>query len=254
MIIFKTSFSTIFCLVAIWITVPNPSYSQERKDDELPQLMGTPKTLASFTGWTKNNIGKWSSLPNGIPQYDYTLKQTMPYCERLLKIDLQKIVIEQKSYWCLAKFTKHIYGYRNEKLEFVTYYWIFELPTMSHTTTDTSVNSVSFNTFMYSDIPLITYRTPVWADIIKDLKSKVNEKGELQSSIDGERRFFIQYRNDKKHNKVQFLIGEYSKNQFFETFDSGLLCAGADKNNELSNMYYEITALNFNNLFSALIK
>ena len=216
-------------------------FSQQRVDDKLPIISSPISSLLTLTGWTKNSIGKWSSLPNGIPQFEYDLKSIMPYCERVIKMEMAKIEINEKQYWIVGKFTKHIYGQRMEKLEYAANYWVFELPFSKETATDTTVTTLTYKTFI-SGIAIGFLRPVVWSDISKLIKEELSNR-----TNQSEDRFFIQYRNDKKNKRMQFMIGTY--NHDLESYGYDLLCSGEEKNIELSNMYYEITDEAFKRIF-----
>jgi len=220
-------------------------FSQQRVDDKLPKISSPISSLITLTGWTKNSIGKWSTLPNGIPQFEYDLKAIMPYCERTTKMEIAKIEISEKLYFIVAKFTKHIYGKQMEKLEYSANYWVFEMPFTKEILTDTTVNTLTYKTFI-SGIAIGFPRPVIWSDISKLIKKELSDR-----TSQSEDKFFIQYRNDRKNKKTQFMIGTY--NHDLESYSYDLLCSGEDKNIELSNMYYEITDESFKKMFSTIV-
>jgi len=107
-----------------------------------------------------------------IPQFEYDLKTIMPYCERTIKMEMPKIEIAEKQYWIVAKFSKHIYGKQMEKLEYSANYWVFEMPFTKETLTDTTVNTLTYKTFI-SGIAIGFLRPVVWSDISKLIKKEL---------------------------------------------------------------------------------
>src|SRR5256885_3667834 len=78
---------------------------QERVDEPQPKIVGSNRTLNQFTGWMKNDLGKWSSANKAVPNYDHTFGGVLRYCEQVVKIEWCKIEYDGKVYLCFSKFS-----------------------------------------------------------------------------------------------------------------------------------------------------
>ena len=225
-------------LLTLFLLTPSLLLAQERKDDPPPHIKNLA-SISSLTGWTKNDLGKWSGSPNALPRYahDYYF----PTCEHILKIDLAEVQYKEKTMLCVAKFLESKYiKYGKLHIEYPVDYWLFDL-----SGTDTIIGQVM-------TVQSITYRTiaagffsgfaiPTWRDISNDMIVH------FENPIGLEGDFCIQSREDKRTNRTQFLVGSY--NHTIQQFDFNY-CTMPGDNNELENGYYELPAA----IFSAFIK
>ncbi|MDR3714769.1 MAG: hypothetical protein P4L51_18290 [Puia sp.] len=207
--------------------------AQERKDDHPPQIKQLA-SIASMVGWTKNDLGKWSSNTNALPRYihDYFFS----LCEQILKIDLAEIQYKDKKMLCVAKFMQHKYvRFGKIHIEYPVNYWLFDF-----SGTDTLIGEIP-------TVQAITYRTfesgffsgvtvPTWREVSNDII--VHSENGL--GLEGD--FCIQIRENKKDNKIQFLIGSY--NHTIHQFDFND-CTMPGDNNEMANGYYEVPSAIF---------
>lgn len=190
---------TIFLLILI---MPLFSNAQERVDEVQPKIIGNINSLTKFTGWMKNDLGKWVKGNNAIPNYDHTLHGVLQYCEEVIKIELTKIRYSSLDYYCFAKFIKSSYE-RGAKVitEYSCDYWLFDsTKTNSTFYADSTVSLNTYNTVIPTD-HLINYKLISWSDILKNIKKKFVEKREIENS------FILQYRFYNKNNSIQFIPG-----------------------------------------------
>lgn len=233
-----TQTETMIRLLTVLLLTPSLLFAQERKDDPPPHIKNLA-SLPALIGWTKNDLGKWSSAPNALPRYvhDYYF----PICEHILKIDLAEVQYKDKTMLCLAKFLESKYvKYGKIHIEYPIDYWIFDL-----SSTDTiigqipSVQAVTYHTIasgFFSGIAVATWRD-ISNDIIVHFESPIGLEGDL----------CIQSREDKKNNKIQLLVGSYNRDIHHFDFN---YCTMPGDDNELENGYYELPT----NTFSAFIK
>lgn len=202
--------------------------AQDRQDDEQPQIKQLA-TLTTMVGWTKNDLGKWSSAINSLPKYNHDY--FFPICEQILKIDLAEVNYKGKKMYCVAKFMKSKYvRFNNIKVEYPVDYWLFDLSRKDTIIGDVeSVRATTFNTIesgFFSGPNIAT-----WRDISNDIV--VHFENGL--GLDGF--FCIQSREDKKNSKFQFLFGSYNAEIQLFHFNN---CTVPGDNNEMRNGYYEV--------------
>jgi len=215
------------CLCPLFIA------AQVRKDDEQPHI----KQLASLTtmiGWTKNDLGKWSSAINSLPKYGHD--SFFPTCEQILRIDLAEVNYKGKKMLCIAKFMKNKYLRFNKlNVEYPVDYWLFDL-----TQTDTVIGEIgSVQATTYNTIESGFFSGPgmaTWRDISNDIIVH------FENGLGLPGYFCIQTREDKKNSKFQFLIGSFNNEIKQFTFSN---CSVPGENNEMENGYYEVPAGTF---------
>jgi hypothetical protein len=207
--------------------LPLAVFAQDRKDDEPPHI----KPLAALTnmvGWTKNDLGKWSSAINSLPKYDHSYH--FPVCEQILKIELAEVNYKGNTMFCVAKFEKSRYiKYNKIMVEYPVYYWLFD-PAITDSIVGNvaSVQATTFNTIQTGFFSGANIAT--WRNISNDIM--VN----FENGIGMEGAFCIQSREDKKNKKYQFLIGSYDAQ--IKEFNFNFCLPPGD--NEMENGYYEV--------------
>jgi hypothetical protein len=209
-------------------------FAQDRQDDAPPQIKQLV-SITNMTGWTKNDLGKWSSAINSLPKYDH--QYYFPVCEQILKIDLAEVNYKGNKMYCVVKFEKSRYVRFNKiREEYPVYYWLFDLSSKDTISGEVeSVRSTTFNTIrsgFFSGSTIATWRA-VSNDIIVHFE---NGLGGLDES------FCIQSREDKKNGKFQFLMGAYTAEIQSFNFNN---CTPPGDNNEMKNGYYEVPASEF---------
>lgn len=204
--------------------------SNGRTDDPLPKISPPIATISTLTGWTKNDIGKWISGQNALPSFNHEVYGYRPYCETLLRIERCSVEYDGHKYQCLAKFEKHIYGDRNEKIEYPVQYWLYD-PARSFPITgkDKSVKGKRFKTYFRGDISRV--RPTTWTDISMDIK--VNFRKTYRELV-------VQWRNNTANSTVQFMIADYDRSSTM-LFNFGICdIYNLGKNTELAREYYEV--------------
>lgn len=215
------------CLLPLLLT------AQERKDEERPHVRQLA-TMATMLGWTKNDLGKWSSSVNSLPRYvhDYYF----PVCEQIVKIDLTEVTYKGKKMFCVAKFLKSKYVRANRiMVEYPVDYWLFDLSRRDTVIGETAtVQAATYNTMecgFFSGTLMAT-----WKDIADDIIVH------FENGLGLPGYFCIQSREDKKNNKWQFLMGSYNSQISEFTFNN---CTAPGENNEMENGYYEVPTAAF---------
>lgn len=254
------------------------TFSQARKDEEMPKIASSIKSVSSLKGWAKDDIGKWNEFNAAFG----TIKNR----EQLLKIDLTKINYEGQQYLCVAAFTKSFYIKANTKhIEYCAFFWLLDTTKIQDLTeTDSTVHTRLYQNFMISNV--IGYYNPVtWNDILIQMKkcfigtahneydtayqSRKEERerynipnpSNVDPSFDPYQSFFIKYRNDNKSNKAQFYIGTLGYSYLSDTGDFSykdafLLsdCYDKDENRNLNCRYFEVPKSMFENCFKNILK
>lgn len=218
--------------------LPQFIFAQERKNDDPPSI----KQLAIITtmvGWTKNDLGKWSSSTNSLPKYMHNY--FFPTCEQILRVELTEINYKGSKMLCVAKFMKSKYTRLYKiNIEYPVDYWLFDL-----SQTDTvignvkSVQAIIFNTINSGFFS--SHRIATWQDISNDIVTHFGDNLGLGG------KFCIQTREDTKNSKFQFLIGNYNSEINDFSFNH---CSVPGENNEMENGYYEVPT----NIFIAFVK
>jgi hypothetical protein len=184
-----------------------------------------------MVGWTKNDLGKWSSGINSLPRYNHNY--FFPTCEQILKIDLAEVHYKGKRMFCVAKFMKSKYVRFNKiNVEYPVDYWLFDL-----SRTDTIIGEVeSVQATTYSTIEsgfFSGHNISTWKDISNDIIVH------FENGLGLVGYFCIQSREDKKNSKFQFLVGSYDNEIKQFNFND---CTVPGENNEMGNGYYEVPA------------
>lgn len=272
---------TIFHLI-ICSVVSISSYSQQRRDEEMPEIIQPVKSINNFTGWRKDNIGKWFQF------------NSFRLGEQVLSIDISEIEYDGKKYLCLATFIKSFYIKANIKhIEYSADFWVFDQNKMqSLKYTDTAVFTRIYQNIIISSI--VNYKPITWSEILirikecfigtypnsfdtsyqtrKTLKELYNNNdiypSDMDASFDPYENFFIKYRYDYKSNKAQFYLGtlmddllsidEKGKSHWDFRFNDSFLgmggCNDKDKNRNLECCYFEAPKSLFEATFKQIIE
>ncbi len=165
----KTKFNAIsfllFEIIFVFICY-SKSFSQERKDEEIPKIIGPVASISNLDGWAKDDVGKWyefNSLNNG--------NRT-----QLLKIEISKIGYENKQYFCVAGFTKSFYIKNNIKhIEYCAFFWLPDSTNMRGLKDDdSSIHTRIFHNIVISEV-IGHYQPVTWDDILIRIKKCFNE-------------------------------------------------------------------------------
>ena len=263
-------------LVVTLIGFPN-LFAQQRKDEEIPKVVGSIKSITNLKGWAKNDIGKW---------YEFnTAFNSIETREQILKIDVAKISYDDKQYLCVAGFSKSYYIKANVKhIEYSASFWLIDTTKMQDLTdTGTTVHTRLFQNFVVSNVVGGYFRPVTWNDILIQMKkcfigtfpnsydtsfqARIEERQRynlptlpnIDPSFDPFESFFIKYRYD--NNKVQFYIGTLGDSYLSETgnfsFKSSFLfidCYDKDENRNLNCRYFEVPKNVFDNCFQRIIE
>lgn len=214
---------------------------QERINEPQPKIISPIKTLNQFTGWMKNDLGKWTSANKAIPNYDHTLGGVLRYCEQLVKIEWCKINYDGKLYLCISKFSIFQFVKWNKvNTQYTCDFWLINdtiiSPSIFNKTGETEHISIPF---IVNGSPMATFVPVTWKEILLELKKVIKQKDlDLNNYMEVED-FDFQYRLSKPQN-IQFTISK----------SSGRCDVG---DSELSNSYYETSLSNMKSFLSTII-
>jgi len=265
-------------------------YAQQRRDEEIPKIVGSIKSITNLTGWAKNDIGKW---------YQFN---SFNLGGQILKIDISRIKYENNEYLCLVAFDKSFYIRANVKhIEYGAFVWL--LDSSKHQTlkfSDTSVHTILYQNIIITS--LFNYQPVSWNDILIQLKkcfigtspnefdapteadttlkelnntSYIYLDNNIDSSYNPSQNLFIKYRYDYHLNKAEFYVGTVNVDEInydvsfdngeeksYETFDFDFTdsflgiakCYDKDKIKILNCCYFEVQKNKFENCFKSIIK
>lgn len=268
-----------FLLLPLLMTmlISSGAYGQQRKDGEMPKIIGPVKSITKLKGWARDDIGKW---------YEFnTAFNSINTRDQVLKIDLAKINYQDKDYSCVAGFMKSFYIRANVKhIEYSAFFWLLDTTKKQDLIdSDTSVHTRLFQNFIVSSVVGGYFKPVKWNDILIQMKkcfigtfpndydTSFQERKEererynlpnipnMDPSFDPDGSFFIKYRY--YHNKAQFYIGTLGDSYLSETgnfsFKDAFLfvdCYDKDENRNLNCRYFEVPKISFENCFKNIIK
>lgn len=213
---------------------------QERIDEVQPKIVSAIKTINQFTGWMKNDLGKWVSANKAIPNYNHNSTGVLRFCEQLIKIEWCRIQYDGKSYLCFSKFGIYQFEKWNRvNTENVCEFWLVADTTLSNDifTTTSETNHILLNTVANGSMDLFTPIT--WKQILIELKKVLKERNSDTDNIKELENLDFQYRLSKSQN-IQFTIGNSSGR-----------CDVGDL--ELTNSYYETTLSSMKSFLTTII-
>jgi hypothetical protein len=273
----KTSNSSKGLILILTFIISTQIFSQSRKDEEMPKIISSIKSINNLNGWSKNDIGKWEEFNASFG----TIKNK----NQVLRIDLAEINYEGKLYLCVAGFTKSFYIKSNTKyIEYCAFFWLLDSAKKQDLIdVDTTVHTRLYQNFIVSSIVGGYFKPITWRDILVQMKkcfigtypndydTSYQERREererynlptlpnIDPFFDPFESFFIKYRYDK--NKTQFYIGTLadsylSRTGEFSFKDAFLLldCYDKEENRNLNCRYFEVPKNIFDNCFKNILK
>lgn len=266
----------LFSAIVLTMLLTSKTYSQQRRNEEVPKISGSIKSVTNLKGWARDDVGKW---------YEFnTAFNSIKTREQIQKIDLAKISYEGNQYLCVAGFAKSFYIRANVKhIEYSASFWLIDTTKMQDLTdTDTTIHTRLYQNFVVSSVLGGYFRPVTWNDILIQMKKcfigtypnsydtsfharkEERERYNLPTlpnidpTFDPFESFFIKYRYDK--NKAQFYIGTLGDSYLSETgnfsFKSSFLfidCYDPDENRNLNCRYFEVPKNVFDNCFRRII-
>jgi hypothetical protein len=250
--------------------------SQQRKDEEMPMIVSTVKSIANLKGWAKDDIGKWREFNTAFNSLESRYQ--------ILKIELAKINYEGTEYLCVAGFTKGFYiKYNVKQIQYNAFFWLIDSTKQQDLPgTDTTVHTRLFQNFIVSSI-VGNFKAVTWNDILIQMKkcfigtypnsydtsfqARREERKHynlptlphIDPSFDPYESFFIKYRY--VNNKTQFYMGTLDYRYLSEegeiSFKDAFLlldCYDKDENRNLNCRYFEVSKSMFDNFFKSIIK
>lgn len=214
--------------------------AQERIDEVQPKIISSIKTINQFTGWMKNDLGKWVSANKAIPNYNHSSTGVLRFCEQLIKIEWCRIQYDGKPYLCFSKFGIFQFEKWNRvNTEYVCDFWFVADTTLSNDifSTTSETNHVLMITVASGTIDFFTPIT--WKQVLVELKKVIKERESDTYYIKELENFDFQYRLSKAQN-IQFTIGKSSGR-----------CDVGDL--ELTNSYYETTLSSMKSFLSTIL-
>ena len=91
-------------LTLLLLLSPLWSFSQDRSNDELPKIVDNIAKIKTATGWVKNDVGKWISKQNSIPDSHTSTasgSSNSSDIDNFVEYTLLKISYKGKNYFCL---------------------------------------------------------------------------------------------------------------------------------------------------------
>jgi len=221
--------------------------AQERINEAQPKIISSIKTIDQFTGWMKNDIGKWVSGNKAIPFYEHS-HTVLKFCEELIKIEWCRIEYDGKSYLCFSKFSI----FKFEKWNRINTQYVCDFSLISDTTLSNDIfqtigetKNILIHTIAYGDIS--SFEQITWKQVLIELKkviketnSNIDDSDETNSNID-HKGFNFQYRVSKSQN-IQFTIGPSSISRCEVGYP------------DLNNSYYETTLSNMKSFLSTILR